>query len=114
MKQCNGACGLVKPTKAFTKGEWVCKTCRNKERTKRARTEKYGITFEEFSALLDEQEGRCAICGDQFEGEPMVDHNHETRKVRGLLCKNCNTGLGMFRDNVLRLRLAAAYLGRNE
>lgn len=113
MKHCN-ACGLVKPAKAFTKGEWVCKTCRNTQRTKRARVEKYGLSFEEFSVLLDQQEGRCAICNTEFDGEPMVDHDHITRRVRGLLCKHCNTGLGMFRDSQLRLRSAAAYLGRNE
>lgn len=110
MKQCNGPCGLIKPAKAFVKGEWTCRSCRNKQRTQRARVEKYGLTFEEFSALLDEQQGRCAICAEEFEGEPMVDHDHETRRVRGLLCKHCNTGLGMFRDNIGRLQTAARYL----
>ena len=113
MKRCN-ACCEIKPAKAFTGREWVCKKCRNKQRVRRARVEKYGITFEEFSTLLDAQEGKCAICVEEFEGEPMVDHDHVTRRVRGLLCKNCNTGLGMFRDSQLLLRSAAAYIGRNE
>ena len=110
MKQCNGPCGLVKPAKAFVKGEWVCRDCRNKQRTRRAREEEYGLTFEEFSVLLDAQEGKCAICREEFDGEPMVDHDHVTRRVRGLLCKQCNTGLGMFRDSPTFLRGAAIYL----
>ena len=110
MKQCNGPCGLEKPAKAFPRGEWVCKSCQHARRLRQKREQQYGITFEEFSALLDAQEGRCAICRDEFEGEPMVDHDHVTRKVRGLLCKHCNTGLGMFRDSPSFLRGAAIYL----
>ena len=110
MKQCNGPCGLVKPTSAFRGTEWVCKDCQNKRRTRHARVQKYGLTFEQFSAMLDEQEGRCAICAAEFDEEPMVDHDHKTHKVRGLLCKNCNTGLGMFRDSPRLLKGAALYL----
>jgi hypothetical protein len=113
MKLCN-ACGQMKPAKAFTGKEWVCKTCRNQRRTRQAREQKYGITFEEFSAMLDAQEGKCAICETEFEGEPMVDHDHVTRRVRGLLCKHCNTGLGMFHDDVQRLSAAARYLQGEE
>lgn len=109
LKRCNECCE-IKPIKAFVKGEWVCRKCRNKQRLKRARVEKYGLTFDEFSTMLDEQEGRCAICGVEFEGEPMVDHDHETRRVRGLLCKLCNNGLGMFRDNIGLLQTAIRYL----
>jgi hypothetical protein len=72
--------------------------------------QEYGLTFEEFSALLGEQQGRCAICRDEFEGEPMVDHDHKTRKVRGLLCHHCNTGLGLFKEDKRRLWRAADYL----
>lgn len=74
---------------------------------------KYGITYDEFQILLEAQGGRCAICSGTDpggSGDWHVDHNHETDKVRGLLCSFCNTGIGMFRDNVQNLYLAAAYL----
>lgn len=113
VKQCNGPCGLQKPASAFEKGKWVCKQCRNARRTVQAREQKYGLTFEQFSAMLDQQEGRCAICREEFDEEPMVDHDHSTRRVRGLLCKPCNTGLGMFRDRASLLMAAKDYLLEN-
>lgn len=74
----------------------------------------YGLTTEQFDALLAAQDGKCAICGTtEWRGRgksPHVDHCHETRRVRGLLCDFCNRGLGMFGDDPARLRAAAAYL----
>jgi hypothetical protein len=55
----------------------------------------------------------CGICGlAEVGGGPLlcVDHNHETGQIRGLLCSNCNVGLGMFADSPARLDQAAAYL----
>lgn len=53
----------------------------------------YGLTKEEYDILLISQSGRCAICG---EAKPLViDHDHETGKVRGLLCRNCNIAVGL-------------------
>jgi DNA-directed RNA polymerase subunit RPC12/RpoP len=109
MKLCN-VCGDPKHANQFRKGEWVCKKCRSTQRQHHRRLHEYGLTFDEFSTLLDQQEGKCAICGHEFEGEPMVDHDHETRRVRGLLCHHCNTGLGLFRDNATTLEIAAHYL----
>jgi hypothetical protein len=64
--------------------------------------------------MLDEQEGCCAICGDDEPGGRHgtwhVDHNHVTGKNRKLLCHCCNTGLGSFKDDPERLEKAAAYL----
>jgi hypothetical protein len=75
---------------------------------------KYGITEAEFDALLAEQGGGCAICGTttpRGRGQRFhVDHCHETGKVRGILCSECNTGLGKFRDDPDLLRRALAYL----
>lgn len=76
----------------------------------------YGITSEEFDALLAAQDGKCAICGtSDFPGRgnaPHVDHCHAGGGIRGILCHFCNLGLGNFRDNPERLRKAAEYLER--
>jgi hypothetical protein len=63
--------------------------------------------------LLAAQGGRCAICVGEWTGHhiaPHIDHDHATGKVRGLLCVNCNNGLGRFGDDPRRLRAAAQYL----
>lgn len=63
--------------------------------------------------LRNKQGNRCAICGihfDMLNKEPAVDHCHETDIVRGLLCNSCNWGLGHFKDDVVRLESAIAYL----
>jgi len=64
--------------------------------------------------MLDEQEGRCKICRAEFEDAPHVDHDHETREVRGLLCHHCNTGIGLFRHDVKILKQAISYLRGEE
>jgi hypothetical protein len=60
-----------------------------------------------------EQEGLCGICGGVLEGwtSAQVDHDHSTKEVRGLLCGDCNRGLGMFKDTPSILLSAAVYLG---
>lgn len=72
----------------------------------------YGMTLDDYLLLLDAQEGRCKICGEPpLEGKVLsVDHDHETGKVRGLLCMRCNSGLGYLRDRVDLLKAAIAYL----
>lgn len=69
---------------------------------------KFGLEPERYRAMLLEQGGRCAICRIAFSTH--VDHDHKTGKVRGLLCHECNTGLGFFRDDPVRLELASEYL----
>lgn len=74
---------------------------------------KYNITPAEFQALLIKQHGGCAICGGKGSGRQLdVDHCHTTNKVRGLLCNNCNRGIGHLKDDPALLRLAATYLER--
>jgi len=74
----------------------------------------YGLTGEALDALLIAQAGRCATCSGPFNPNDRapfsVDHDHETGAVRGLLCRDCNTGLGMFHDSVPALRAAIEYL----
>ena len=77
---------------------------------------KYGITLEEREKLLKDQGYACAICQTplQFEGTlTHTDHCHTTGKVRGILCTNCNRGLGHFKDNVNSLKNAIYYLERH-
>lgn len=75
---------------------------------------KFGITPEEYYALLEEQNGVCAIClGVNKDGKRLsVDHNHDTGKVRGLLCQRCNLCIGQFEENQETLLRAVDYLLR--
>lgn len=73
----------------------------------------YGITVQEYDALLAGQDGCCAICRREPVDQLLaVDHDHETGVVRGLLCHRCNMGLGYFQDNIEQLLEAVAYLER--
>lgn len=74
---------------------------------------KYGISRRKYLELLKNQGYCCAICDNSNEDEPLfVDHDHITGKVRGLLCRHCNTMLGFARDNIIRLKNGAEYLKR--
>jgi hypothetical protein len=70
----------------------------------------FGITLADFNRMVEEQNNCCAICGEKFTKTPHVDHDHETRRIRRLLCLQCNSGLGQFRDNEELLIKAADYL----
>jgi hypothetical protein len=79
---------------------------------------RYGITLEQYNALLEEQGGRCAICRVDEPGGSLtkwaVDHCHNSLKVRGLLCTACNMGIGQLGDDPARLRAAADYIERSQ
>ena len=111
MKVCT-KCGAEKPINAFSpngKGflRPSCKLCKAKQQ-KASKLKRYGLTHDQFIAMRNEQKNRCAIC--KFEDELVVDHCHVTCEVRGLLCGKCNKGLGMFDDNIGRLKAAISYL----
>jgi len=73
----------------------------------------YGLSEEQYRRLLAEQKGVCAICRRPPQRRALcVDHCPVTKQVRRLLCDNCNTGLGLFGDDPVRLRAVAAYLSR--
>ena len=77
---------------------------------------KYGISPEDYDRMFLEQKGVCKICGslpDSKHGRLHIDHDHSTDTVRGLLCTQCNQGIGYFKDDPLRLELAAIYLREN-
>ena len=77
---------------------------------------KYGLSPEEYDNKLVKQNHKCAICGlDETENKKKlaVDHDHSTGKIRDLLCINCNTGLGMFKENIDNLATAIKYLNKH-
>lgn len=126
-KECR-TCGVDRPYDEFPVRKDVpsgrnrqCKSCLNaynrERRTKlglnRAHSlkYKYGITEQEYDVMLTAQKGVCCVCSTPPTTKPLhVDHDHNTGRVRGLLCTNCNTGLGQFKDNPELLYKAADYL----
>lgn len=81
--------------------------------SKASRKRKYGISQDQFEGMLASQNSACAICKTpepKGNGTFHVDHCHETKVVRGLLCHSCNVGLGHFRDDTAVLLSAVAYL----
>lgn len=105
-----------------------CNTCRRvdeakrykrdpktKERMKlsarRTQLKQYGLTLDCYDKLFKKQKGKCKICNSTSKKRLNVDHCHETGKVRGLLCWNCNIALGYFKDNINYLSNAIRYLG---
>lgn len=75
----------------------------------RRRRRKYGVSQEVYQEMYDNQDGRCLVCHVSHDNL-CVDHDHLTNEVRGLLCTNCNSGLGFFKDDPVVLRRAIAYL----
>jgi hypothetical protein len=100
------------------KGNWKAKAVawsesKREAHRKAALITRYGISHDVYMALVEKQHGLCSICGRPPSGKRLklfIDHCHETNIVRGLLCQNCNSGLGHFRDTPQLLRLAAVYL----
>jgi recombination endonuclease VII len=74
------------------------------------RRNRYGLSPGDFERLLARQNGACAICKVRPAETLHVDHCHATNKVRGLLCRYCNIGLGGFRDNPCYMLEGIAYL----
>jgi hypothetical protein len=73
---------------------------------------KYNITRDDFINMYNTQNNKCKICGEKFDKKRLVyiDHNHNTNKVRGLLCPKCNNLLGNSCDNIEILKAAIIYL----
>lgn len=129
-------CKEMKSLDLFYKRKWTkrnpsthrswCKECeRNGNAASRSNGHEYrknwklkrnfGITLEDYEAMREQQGGKCAICGRSPGDTTMkydlaVDHCHETGVIRGLLCSDCNIGLGKLGDNLHGLRRAVNYL----
>lgn len=74
----------------------------------------YGITLDQYDEMFAKQKGVCAICSQPEVSKReylCVDHDHASGRVRGLLCHDCNIGLGKFKDDATRLNKAIWYLG---
>lgn len=78
----------------------------------------YRISLDEYNLMLEAQEGRCLGCTifytQSSRGRFHVDHCHTTGKIRGLLCHNCNTALGLIKDNIDTLSMLISYLKTNK
>jgi hypothetical protein len=81
----------------------------SKSQREMALKRKYGISIEEYDARLTAQGGVCPICLKPSNKVLCVDHDHETRKLRDLLCDKCNRGLGYFGEDSAAMRRAADY-----
>ncbi len=78
------------------------------QRLDRLLKSRYGISFEDFEHLRKQQKNLCALCLKKL---PLtVDHCHKTGRVRGLLCGNCNRGIGCLKENLATLKRAINYL----
>jgi hypothetical protein len=132
-------CGEKKPLDAFHRNPQArdgrhprCADCKNgyfkrryagftdEQRANFNAVSRYGVTLDEIRALYEMQAGCCAICEKagsmpfdpyvERRGRLWVDHDHDTGAVRGLLCVNCNIGIGKLSDSVAMLVKATAYL----
>jgi hypothetical protein len=130
--KCCPICGVLKERLEFYK--WAsrqdgitayCKVCTDKKNTKwgkenvgivrnisrkNSRIRKYNISEEDYNNILVNQDYMCAICKNKIGWEAAVDHCHTTNIVRGLLCRNCNLGLGGFKDNIETIKKAIEYV----
>lgn len=82
----------------------------NKQSIWDKRDKVYGITKEQYFKIIERQKEKCGICKAFIDESSAVNHNHETGIVRGILCRQCNSGLGMFKDNIESLKAAIKYL----
>lgn len=111
-KECGGLFSPMAPSHMF-----CSQKCSDDGFSRRYLKNAYKITLEEYREMFVAQDHKCAICGDigfkickDSKTLLVVDHCHTTGKVRGLLCHNCNRGLGLFQDNVINLSSAIDYI----
>jgi hypothetical protein len=121
--QCN-KCLQDKPQSEFYKRSGVggyvrqCKTCQCQYAKTIFRATRFGITLDQYLEMVEAQNSQCAICSKPHSESKwqclVVDHNHDTGNVRGLICHNCNKGIGHLQDNIEVLKNAVKYLEKYE
>jgi len=119
MKQCR-SCGVEKPLSDFhfrldtNKHRNDCILCLRIKKNEKQYRDLYGITLSEYDRLYELQSGLCAICNlpqtSKRKTRLCVDHDHASGKVRGLLCSECNVGIGLLKDDEKILNSAINYL----
>jgi len=99
-----------KEQRRINKRVWRSK---NKDKVKNQKLRMaYKITLDDFNMMLGKQNNCCGICGEKFIGIPCVDHDHQTKEVRGLLCRKCNSGMGGLKDDPVLLFRALEWIKR--
>jgi len=89
----------------------MCRACNRRSSNEAYWVRRYGMSKAEVDRLRESQGDKCAICTDP--GPEHLDHDHDTGRVRQLLCQRCNFGLGLYRDDPALLRAAADYVERH-
>ncbi|QIG58689.1 endonuclease VII [Gordonia phage DatBoi] len=108
---------MAHPHSAFTRraghSSGLSKYCRDCERQQKLLA-RYGITTERFNALVEKQQSICPVCDEEQDPRDfVVDHDHATGEIRGLLCGNCNVAIGHLKDNPANALRAGRYLERS-
>lgn len=87
----------------------------HKEKLRKIKYE-YGLEADDYYKMINNQNNKCIICnrkGGKGKYSLHIDHDHKTRKVRGLLCWKCNSALGAFNDNITSLKNAIKYINKH-
>lgn len=118
-----GKCKVKQPAENFTKTKknkdklsCLCQKCKRGPRLEK----EYGLTYEQYQELFRKQNNACACCGTTKSYKFCVDHCHKIEKetgkivVRGILCTNCNSGIGLLGDNLENILKAVKYLRKFE
>ena len=125
MKTCN-RCKVEKPLTEYYKRTYSsgnvgyqnnCKKCQGELRVQywkphQVARRKFGLSDEDYTTLIERSQGLCEVCNTPMGDKRCIDHDHKTGKIRGVLCNNCNTALGLVGDNVATLTKLIQYLER--
>jgi len=117
-------CNEWKPPEAFNKNKkqrsginYACRSCTQPYTRGYNLKKRHGISFEDFMAIYNSQEGKCACCGtaininsNKYSERACLDHNHKTGAIRGVLCSTCNLAAGNVKDSSERAEKLSAYL----
>jgi hypothetical protein len=114
-KNLDGLDGTCKACRIIYSTQWQKDNPEKKKATwRKANYNRYGITHQDKLDMVKAQNSKCAICERELDTEfqACVDHCHTTKVIRGILCRNCNVGIGLFKDSLDILKSAQNYLKR--